>query len=246
MLGLTSTGGENRIRFRLTAGGSTTTLVANSGDLVAGQWVHAAAVYDGSSMKLYLDGELVGEQSKGGALTAGSMVDVALGNQPSGAGQRGFDGRLDDVRIYRAALTQAAVRAIASGLGAPFVLQGVAQGGSIGPNYIADTAQLAVLKDGRQIAVLRPEKRLYPVQGMPTTEAAIDRGFTRDLYVALGDEQAGGGWALRTYVKPFANWIWIGAIIMAAGGTISLTDRRYRVGTPARRARPGAAPLPAE
>jgi cytochrome c-type biogenesis protein CcmF len=115
-----------------------------------------------------------------------------------------------------------------------------------GPNYIADTAQLAVLKDGRQVAVLRPEKRLYPVQGMPTTEAAIDRGLTRDLYVALGDEQAGGGWALRTYVKPFANWIWIGAIIMAAGGTISLTDRRYRVGTPARRARPGAAPLPAE
>ena len=118
---------------------------------------------------------------------------------------------------------------------------------SQGPNYVAETAVLAVLKDGRQIATLRPEKRLYPVQGMPTTEAAIDRGLTRDLYVALGDAQAGGGWALRTYVKPFANWIWIGALVMAAGGAISLTDRRYRVGAPAaRRARPGAAPLPAE
>jgi cytochrome c-type biogenesis protein CcmF len=117
---------------------------------------------------------------------------------------------------------------------------------SRGPNYFADTAMLAVLKDGRQIAVLRPEKRLYPVQGMPTTEAAIDRGLTRDLYVALGDAQEGGGWAMRTYVKPFANWIWLGAMVMAAGGAISLTDRRYRVGAPARRARPGAAPLPAE
>ena len=116
-----------------------------------------------------------------------------------------------------------------------------------GPNYLAETAVLAVLKDGRQIATLRPEKRLYPVQGMPTTEAAIDRGFTRDLYVALGDAQTGGGWALRTYVKPFANWIWIGAMIMALGGAISLTDRRYRVGAPAaRRERAGAAPMPAE
>ncbi len=116
-----------------------------------------------------------------------------------------------------------------------------------GPNYLAETAVLAVLKDGRQIATLRPEKRFYPVQAMTTTEAAIDRGLTRDLYVALGDEQMGGGWALRTYVKPFANWIWIGSLIMAAGGAISLTDRRYRVGAPAaRRARPDAAALPAE
>ena len=82
---------------------------------------------------------------------------------------------------------------------------------------------------------------------MPTTEAAIDRGLTRDLYVALGDAQAGGGWALRVYVKPFANWIWGGALVMALGGTISLTDRRYRVGAPARSARAApAAPLPAE
>ncbi|MCC0068158.1 MAG: heme lyase NrfEFG subunit NrfE, partial [Rhodovulum sp.] len=82
---------------------------------------------------------------------------------------------------------------------------------------------------------------------MPTTEAAIDRGLTRDLYVALGDPQEDGGWAVRTYVKPFANWIWIGALIMAAGGATSLTDRRYRVGAPARRAqRAAAAATPAE
>ena len=68
-------------------------------------------------------------------------------------------------------------------------------------------------------------------------------GLARDLYLALGDPQS-GGWALRTYVKPFSNWIWLGALIMAGGGVVSLTDRRYRVGAPARRAVPAA--LPAE
>ncbi len=114
-----------------------------------------------------------------------------------------------------------------------------------GPNYGADTATVTALRDGREIAVLRPEKRIYDVEGTGTTEAAIDRGLTRDLYVALGDRQQDGSWALRTYVKPFSNWIWLGALIMAAGGGVSLTDRRYRVGAPARRA-PRAAAVPAE
>ncbi len=113
-----------------------------------------------------------------------------------------------------------------------------------GPNYGAETATVTVLRGGREIAVLHPEKRLYDVQGMATTEAAIDRGPLRDLYVALGDRQ-GDGWALRTYVKPFANWIWAGALIMAGGGIVSLTDRRYRLGAPARRAEAATA-LPAE
>ncbi len=118
---------------------------------------------------------------------------------------------------------------------------------SDGVNYSTDIATIALLRDGVQIGTLHPEKRFYPVQGMPTTEAAIDRGLTRDLYVALGDPQDDGGWAVRTYVKPFANWIWIGALVMAAGGGVSLTDRRYRVGAPARRAAPrSAAATPAE
>ena len=114
-----------------------------------------------------------------------------------------------------------------------------------GPNYTTETATIVASRDGREIAVLRPEKRFYPVQAMATTEAAIDRGLARDLYVALGDAQAAGGWAVRTYVKPLANWIWIGALVMALGGVISLTDRRYRVGAPARRA-PRAGAVPAE
>jgi cytochrome c-type biogenesis protein CcmF len=105
-----------------------------------------------------------------------------------------------------------------------------------GPNYSAETATVTVARGGRTVSVLHPEKRMYPVQGMATTEAAIDRGFTRDLYVALGDPQTGGGHALRTYIKPFANWIWGGALLMALGGIASLTDRRYRIGAPARRA----------
>ncbi len=69
---------------------------------------------------------------------------------------------------------------------------------------------------------------------MPTTEAAIDGGFTRDVYAVIGDPQVGGGWAVRIYVKPFANWIWGGAIVMALGGFVSLGDRRYRIGAAAR------------
>jgi cytochrome c-type biogenesis protein CcmF len=122
-------------------------------------------------------------------------------------------------------------------------LEGVAHGQ--GPNYLSDTATLTVLEDGRQVGSLAPEKRLYPVQQFPTTEAAIDRGLARDLYVSLGDPQEGGGWAFRAYVKPLANWIWIGAVVMALGGLVSLTDRRYRVGAPARRAAAASA-LPAE
>ncbi|TBN41888.1 heme lyase CcmF/NrfE family subunit [Paracoccus subflavus] len=112
-----------------------------------------------------------------------------------------------------------------------------------GPNYVSTVATLEVARNGRVVATLQPEKRVYPVQAMPTTEAAIDNGFLRDVYLVIGDAQADGGWAVRTYIKPFANWIWAGSLLMAIGGIISLTDRRYRVAAGARRApvRPVAA-----
>ncbi|MFT4013269.1 MAG: heme lyase CcmF/NrfE family subunit [Paracoccus sp. (in: a-proteobacteria)] len=111
-----------------------------------------------------------------------------------------------------------------------------------GPNYDATVATMRVARDGRQVAVLHPEKRLYPVQGMPTTEAAIQNGLFRDLYLVIGDPQQAGGWAVRSYVKPFASWIWLGCGLMALGGLISLSDRRYRVAAGARRAAPLAQP----
>ena len=70
---------------------------------------------------------------------------------------------------------------------------------------------------------------------MPTTEAAITSGVFRDIYLVIGDQQKGGGWAVRSYVKPFAAWIWSGCAMMALGGLASLTDRRYRVAATARR-----------
>ncbi len=117
-----------------------------------------------------------------------------------------------------------------------------------GPNYIATRAHVLVRdpESGAQIALLHPERRIYPVAGMPTTEAGINNGVTRDVYVTLGDPQEGGGWALRVWIKPFANWVWGGTIVMALGGFLSLSDRRYRVAAGASKARPVAAGVPAE
>lgn len=112
-----------------------------------------------------------------------------------------------------------------------------------GPNYLSTMARMDVARDGRHVASLTPEKRVYPVQAMPTTEAAIDSGFLRDIYLVIGDPQPGGGWAVRSYLKPFANWIWLGSALMALGGLISLTDRRYRVAAgAARKTHTGAVP----
>ncbi|MFK7939043.1 MAG: heme lyase CcmF/NrfE family subunit [Roseovarius sp.] len=113
-----------------------------------------------------------------------------------------------------------------------------------GPNYRSTMADIEVRKGERLVTTLSPEKRFYPVASMPTTEAAISNGFLRDIYVVIGDPQSDGGWAVRTYDKPLANWIWGGAILMALGGGLSLTDRRYRVaaGASRRRRSPGAVP----
>ncbi|RDC72525.1 heme lyase CcmF/NrfE family subunit [Rhodovulum sp. 12E13] len=115
-----------------------------------------------------------------------------------------------------------------------------------GPNYVSTMASIDVFRGDRQIARLEPEKRVYPVAGMPTTEAAIDNGILRDVYIVIGDPQANGGWAVRTYIKPLANWIWAGCIVMAIGGMVSLSDRRYRVAAGARKAAPAPGGVPAE
>ncbi len=104
-----------------------------------------------------------------------------------------------------------------------------------GPNYTARIAEMVVRKAGVEVEVLFPEKRFYPVQEMPTTEAAIDFGLMRDLYLVIGDQQADGTWAVRSYIKPFANWLWGGCLLMAFGGAISLSDRRHRIAAGARK-----------
>ncbi len=98
-----------------------------------------------------------------------------------------------------------------------------------GPNYVAMQGLIEVSVDGRKTNELRPEKRIYRVQQNAMTEAAIDTGFTRDLYVALGESVDNGkAWIVRVYVKPFIDWIWGGAFLMAMGGLLATTDRRYR------------------
>ena len=98
-----------------------------------------------------------------------------------------------------------------------------------GPNYESTVGLVTVLRDGREVVRLRPEKRFYPVQQMPMTEADMDSGFTRDLYVSLGERVDDDAWIVRIYHKPFIDWIWGGCFIMAAGGLLALTDRRYRL-----------------
>jgi cytochrome c-type biogenesis protein CcmF len=98
-----------------------------------------------------------------------------------------------------------------------------------GPNYLADYGTVTVYKDQKRVAIMKPEKRLYQVQNMPMTEAAIDPGLTRDLYVALGESLGDGSWAVRLYVKPYVRLIWLGSIFMALGGLLAISDKRYRV-----------------
>ena len=116
-----------------------------------------------------------------------------------------------------------------------------------GPNYTATRGTFVVDRDGVPVVVLHPEKRTYQVRDQPTTEAGIHSTFFGDLYAVIGDpsDEAPGAFVTRLYFNPLVAWMWAGALIMALGGFLSLSDRRYRIGAPARRRR-GAAQAPAE
>jgi cytochrome c-type biogenesis protein CcmF len=111
--------------------------------------------------------------------------------------------------------------------GYTFTLRGLKE--VAGPNYMAVQGTVEVSRDGKKLMDMFPEKRVYRVQSNPMTEAAINTGFTRDLYVSLGEQVDGGAWIVRVYYKPFVDWIWGGCVIMALGGLLAATDRRYRV-----------------
>ena len=98
-----------------------------------------------------------------------------------------------------------------------------------GPNYVADQGEIDVLKQGKKIITLYPEKRQYRASGNIMTESDMDAGIFRDLYVALGEPVGDGAWAVRIHYKPFVRWIWFGGLIIAAGGILSIVDRRYRL-----------------
>ncbi|MCE2988584.1 MAG: heme lyase CcmF/NrfE family subunit [Burkholderiales bacterium] len=101
-----------------------------------------------------------------------------------------------------------------------------------GPNFDSVKGVFEVSRDGRVVETLKPEKRTYFASGQTMTEAAIDSGFTRDLYVSLGEpvgKELNGAWAVRIYVKPFIDWIWAGCILMSLGGAFAIGDKRYRL-----------------
>ena len=110
--------------------------------------------------------------------------------------------------------------------GYDFTFKGISDAN--GPNYVGGKAQIDISRDGKYETTLYAEKRLYTVSKMPMTEAAIDWGFSRDLYAALGEKLDNNAWALRLYYKPFIRWIWLGGLFMALGGVLCMFDRRYR------------------
>ena len=113
----------------------------------------------------------------------------------------------------------------------------------LGPNYEAAQAWVEVTRNSAQgehkVADMLPEKRVYRVQSNPMTEAAIHTRISGDMYVSLGEPLGGDSWTLRVYIKPFVDWIWFGCLLMAIGGGVAATDRRYRA-----RARAAAPALP--
>jgi cytochrome c-type biogenesis protein CcmF len=132
--------------------------------------------------------------------------------------------------------------------GYSFRFNGVSQ--RQGPNYRALVGDVDLIKDGRTLRKMFPEKRFYIVSSMPMTEAAIDTGLLRDVYVSLGEPidkaRPDAAWAVRVYHKPFVDWIWGGCVLMGLGGLLAMSDRRYRIKARTRSpATPSAtAPLP--
>ncbi len=98
-----------------------------------------------------------------------------------------------------------------------------------GPNYKAMQGTFLLSRNGKLEATMYPEKRSYFSSTMPMTEAAIDAGLTRDVYVSLGEELEDKAWAVRVYYKPFVDWIWGGCLLMALGGVLAMSDKRYRM-----------------
>jgi len=181
-------------------------------------WLAATAVYTFWSRASLRQGVLSGFRSQ--SLTVYGMTLAHIGLAVFLVGVT-LSSRYSVEKTIRMALNETFVLADYR-----FTFRGVAR--IDGPNYTAERGDFEVQQDGERI-VLRPEKRAYHVQRNTMTEAAIDAGPLRDLYVALGEPMDHGAWSVRLYYKPFMRWVWFGGLFMMAGGLLSVSDRRYRL-----------------
>jgi cytochrome c-type biogenesis protein CcmF len=113
-----------------------------------------------------------------------------------------------------------------------------------GPNYDAVEALMEVTRDGKPVAILKPQKRHFWVQQTDNSKAAISVNWSRDLFVAMGNPLGDGAWSMRIQYKPLVRYIWLGALVMALGGLVAATDRRYRSAVPVQSRTPAAPPTP--
>ena len=190
-------------------------------------WVSLFIVQDIWQKSTHSGGRLVGVKRLTGSFLGMHVAHLGVACSILGAGMTSLYSVEQDARVTSGTVVEVA--------GYSFEFLGVSE--VPGPNYVADQAEVRVTRDGGAVAVLRPEKRRYLASGQIMTEAGIDGGLWRDLYVAMGEPLDDGAWAIRVHVKPFVRWIWLGALLMAFGGVVAMLDRRYR----ARRTREVAA-----
>jgi len=124
----------------------------------------------------------------------------------------------------------------------PYQIEFLREAPMQGPNYSGLSGEFRITRGGRDVARVTSEKRAFKPSGMPTTEVGLYQTLAGDVYVALGDTSASGARVVRMYYNPLVNLIWLGGIFMFAGGILSLTDRKYRIGAPKARARLSEAP----
>ena len=181
-------------------------------------WVLALTLQDLWQKSAHSGGHLIGLGRLTGSFYGMHLAHIGLVSCILGAGLTTVYSVEKDARVEPGTVIE--------DLGYHFEFVGVSK--VRGPNYIADQAEVRVTYNGRDVAVLYPEKRRYLVSGQVMTEAGINGRLWRDLYVSLGEPLEDDAWAVRVHVKPFVRWIWLGSLLMAGGGLLAMLDRRYR------------------
>lgn len=198
--------------------------------LAVGAWIFVWSLRDWLSKSASAQGRWAGARRLRGSYYGMVCAHLGIAVAIIGVGLTSHYSEEKDVRLEPGEAVTVA--------GYTFLFRGVEI--SPGPNYTARRGRFEVSRNNSLVALLQPEKRHYTAGGQVMTEADIDGGLFRDIYVALGEPMAGGAWSVRVYVKPLVRWIWLGALMIAFGGGIAALDKRYRP-APTTRPPPAAA-----